>query len=87
MESVLVVRQLRRQRPPHQRRAPAAEAAVVALPEQARVGLPARIGAETLHKYLGPPDVLHPTNDVPVRLTVLDDDAGLAFAEGGFFSS
>src|SRR6185436_8838277 len=29
------------------------------------------------HTYLGPPDPLHPTADVPIRLTVLDDDGGL----------
>ena len=32
---------------------------------------------EIEHKYLGPPNPLNPTNDVPVRLTVIDDDAGL----------
>ncbi len=33
--------------------------------------------AQLQHNYLAPPDPLHPTNDVPIRLTALDDDGGM----------
>jgi PKD repeat protein/methionine-rich copper-binding protein CopC len=41
------------------------------------LGVDTTASAQLQHTYLGPPDPLHPTADVPIRLTVLDDDGGI----------
>src|SRR5262249_32947871 len=51
---------------------------VVALErDSGSIGVNTTAAAELQHTYLGPPDALHPTADVPIRLTVVDDDGGL----------
>jgi PKD repeat protein/methionine-rich copper-binding protein CopC len=50
---------------------------VAAERDSGTLGVSTTAAAQLQHTYLGPPDPLHPTADVPIRLTVLDDDGGL----------
>ncbi|MGD9635353.1 MAG: beta strand repeat-containing protein [Pirellulales bacterium] len=55
---------------------------VVAAPRTSGgVGVETVASGEIAHTYIAPPDPLHPTADVPIRLTLVDDDGGL---DGGF---
>ena len=42
------------------------------------VGIATSANAQVTHTYLGAPDPAHPADDVPIRLTVIDDNDGLA---------
>src|SRR4029079_3480069 len=40
------------------------------------LSVPTTGSAEVQHTYLGPPDPVHPTADITINLTVMDDDQG-----------